>query len=135
MAAPMPRPAVGAVVLDDEGRLLVVLRSNPPAAGRWSLPGGSVEPGEGLRDAVRREVGEETGLDVTVGELVGFVEVRDDQHHYVILDFEAQVLGGELRAGDDADDAAWMTRSELDAAGATDDLLEYLADHGVDLAP
>lgn len=135
MAAPTPRPAVGAVVLDDGGRLLVVLRSNPPAAGRWSLPGGSVEPGEGVRDAVRREVAEETGLEVAVGDLVGFVEVRDDRHHYVILDFAARVLGGELRAGDDAREVAWMTRSELDAAGATDDLPEYLAEHGVDLAP
>ena len=135
MDAPAPRPAVGAVVLDGGGRLLVVRRRNPPAAGRWSLPGGSVEPGETVREAVRREVAEETGLEVAVGDLVGFLEIRDDRHHYVVLDFAGRVVGGNLRAGDDADDVAWMTSSELAAAGATDDLLPYLAEHGVDVAP
>ena len=64
-------PCVGALVHDDEGRLLVVRRRNEPGAGRWSVPGGRVEPGESDLTAVRREVLEETGLHVTVGLLRG----------------------------------------------------------------
>ena len=67
-------PCVGALVHDDEGRLLLVRRRNEPGAGRWSVPGGRVEPGETDADAVRREVLEETGLHVTVGLRVGTVE-------------------------------------------------------------
>lgn len=135
MDAPRPTLAVGAVLLDAAGRLLVVRRGHPPAAGRWSLPGGRVEPGESLTEAVAREVAEETGLEVRVGGLVGHLEIRDPEHHLVILDFHAEVVdGGEPRAGDDADDVAWMTRGELEAAGPTDDLLDFLDRHGVGIA-
>lgn len=132
---PHPTVAVGGVVLDDDRRLLVVRRGRPPAAGRWTVPGGRVEPGEGVTEAVAREVAEETGLDVEVGPFAWWLERRDDDHHYVILDFFARPVGGTLRPGDDADDVRWATRSELEALALTPGLLAFFDDADVDLAP
>ena len=130
-----PVVVVGAIVVDDAGRLLVVKRANPPAQGRWSVPGGRVELGESLADAVAREVLEETGLVVEVGALAGVAEVNDGRYHVVILDHHARVTGGELLAGDDAAAVAWLRRSELDALELTDGLIAYLEQWGVQLAP
>lgn len=130
-----PTVGAGAVVQDDDGRLLVVLRGREPAAGRWTLPGGRVEPGERAADTVVRELREETGLDVEVAGFIGFSEVFDGDQHFVILDFLAAVVGGEARAGDDADAVAWVTRDELASRPTTDRLLDFLDAHGVDLAP
>lgn len=107
---------VGALVYDDQRRLLLVQRGNAPDQGRWSLPGGRVEPGEADAVAVAREVAEETGLTVAVGDLVGEVE-RDGPNGklYVIRDYEAEPIGGELAAGDDAADARFVNRDEFDA--------------------
>lgn len=128
-----PTLAVGAVVLDADGRLLVVQRGHPPAHGRWTLPGGRVEPGEQLREAVARELDEETGLTADVGELVGWLEVIRDPLHIVILDFDVTVTGGELRPGGDADAARWVGRRELEELPTTTGLLDFLDDHGVQL--
>jgi 8-oxo-dGTP diphosphatase len=130
-----PVVAVGAVVRDRDGRLLVIRRGRPPAEGRWTVPGGRVEPGERLAEAVRRELREETGLDVRVGDLVGVHEIVDDELHAVILDHHAEVVGGNEVAGDDAAAVAWMGRTELAAAGTTDGLLDFLDRHGVEVAP
>lgn len=81
-----PQVAVGAVCVHD-GRLLVIERAHDPGAGRWSLPGGRVEAGEALADALAREVSEETGLAVDVGALCGIAERIGDGYHFVILDF------------------------------------------------
>ncbi|MDX1660129.1 MAG: NUDIX domain-containing protein [Nitriliruptorales bacterium] len=135
---PTPQVAVGAVIRDDEGRLLVVQRGHAPAEGRWTLPGGRLEPGERLEDALRREVSEETGLAVEVGELVGHLEVVGGDHHFVILDFLARRRAGDTsspRPGSDVTDVAWMTRGDLEEADTTDGLLDFLDQHGVDLAP
>jgi 8-oxo-dGTP diphosphatase len=139
-AHPRPTVAVGAVVLDERRRLLVVRRGNPPARGAWSLPGGRQEPGESLEEAVAREVAEETGLTVEVGGLVGHLEVRDPDAgvHFVVLDFHARVVGDDERgpvAGDDVTDAAWMGRGDLESAGPSPRLLAFLDAHGVALAP
>lgn len=131
------RPVVGAgaVVLDDRARLLVVRRGRAPALGAWSLPGGRVEPGERTADTAVRETYEETGLEVEVVGFVGVHEVITDDHHIVILDHRARVTGGTARAGDDADEVAWVTRSQLAARRTTDGLLEFLDAHGIQLAP
>lgn len=99
----------GAVIRDDRGRLLLVLRAREPATGTWSLPGGRVEPGESLEAAAAREVQEETGLVVSVGALLETVEVMG----YVVHDFAATVIAGDLAPGDDAADARWCTPAEV----------------------
>lgn len=104
----IPTVAVGAIVFDDAGRVLLVQRGKPPAEGRWTAPGGRVEPGELLADAVAREVREETGLAVEVGELVEVVERIDATYHYVILDYAARVVGGTLAAASDAREARFV---------------------------
>lgn len=105
---------VGALVYDEQHRLLVVRRANEPGRGLWSIPGGRVEPGEDDPAAVAREVAEETGLTVEVGNLVGEVERPGPRGQlYVIRDYEATAVGGELRPGDDASDARFVTRTEI----------------------
>lgn len=130
-----PLVVVGAIATDDDGRLLVVRRRNPPGAGRWTVPGGRVELGEHLTDAVAREVAEETGLEVEVGPVIGVFEILADELHAVSIDHRVHAVGGQLSAGDDATDVAWMSRSELEAADVTEDLLTFLDEHGIDLAP
>ena len=108
-----PAIAVGAIVID-KGALLLVKRDREPARGEWSLPGGRVEVGETLREALVREVREETGIDVDVDGLIGVAErvVRDDDgdiaFHYVILDYVCAARSNALKPGDDASDARWV---------------------------
>jgi ADP-ribose pyrophosphatase YjhB (NUDIX family) len=124
---------VGAVVLDDDNRVLLVRRGQPPGLGKWSLPGGLLDLGERLEDAVVREVEEECGLRVRVLGLCGVIDrvipgeragaggpvVR---YHWVIVDYVAAVIGGELRAGSDAADARFVALAELDGYETTDGL-------------
>jgi 8-oxo-dGTP diphosphatase len=120
-------PCVGAVVVH-LGRLLVVRRGHDPGKGLWSVPGGRVEPGESLAQACAREVLEETGLTVTVGQVVGRLERPSPSGStYVIDDLVCTVAGGtDLVAGDDADEAVWASRAELEAMPLTPSLLETL---------
>jgi 8-oxo-dGTP diphosphatase len=107
-------PCAGALVRDETGRLLVVRRAHPPAEGTWSLPGGRIGPGESAEEACVREVAEETGLAVEVVRHVGRVErPAPGDGTYVIDDYACRVVGGELRAGDDAADARFVTDAEL----------------------
>lgn len=113
-----PRPSCHAVVRDGT-RVLLVLRGRPPFAGWWGLPGGAVEAGETVAEALAREVREETGLEVEVGPLLGYKDgiARDARgrlrHHYVILFFLARPRGGRLEAASDAADARWVEAAEL----------------------
>jgi len=123
---------VGAVVRAEPGRLLLVLRGRAPAAGTWSLPGGRVEPGESDAEAVRREVAEETGLDVAPGPLVGSVE-RDGPGDviYEIHDYACTVTGGTLAAGDDAADVRWVDHAAVRELPCSPGLVETLTEWAV----
>jgi ADP-ribose pyrophosphatase YjhB (NUDIX family) len=120
-----PVVGVGAVILDG-ARVVLIKRGQPPLQGEWSLPGGAVELGETLEDAVAREVLEETGLPIEVGPVV---EVLDRVHrtsdgrieyHYVIVDYLCRSSSDRpLVAGSDALDARWVSASELPAYHVT----------------
>ena len=127
-----PELAVGAVAVSDD-QLLLVRRGHGPAAGAWSVPGGRVEVGEPVEAAVVREVLEETGLDVVVDELLGWVERFDEAQHFVILDFRVTVLDPEvpIRAGDDATEAAWVPIPDLGRYRLVAGLVDFLEDVGV----
>ena len=128
---PRVEVAVGAIVRRGD-ELLLVRRGRAPAVGEWSVPGGRVEPGETLMEAVVRELEEETGLHGVCGPLVGWVERIGDDWHFVILDFEATVTGdAEPAAGDDALEARWWPVGEVAKLDLVDGLAEFLHDHGV----
>lgn len=122
-----PVLAVSAVILDDQNRVLLVERANPPAAGLWSLPGGKVEPGERLAEACVREVREETGLQVVPGALVGIAERIGTGYHYVILGFLCTLGGGTLQAGGDARDVRYASAADLATLPHTEGLAEVVA--------
>ena len=131
MTPPHPTVCVGAVAVDAE-RLLLVRRGRAPGAGLWSVPGGRVEPGETVAEAVVRELAEETGLEAVCGELLGWVERIDDDHHFVILDFVAEVLEPEpLVAGDDAVEVRWVPLDGVAELPLVEGLAEFLHEHGV----
>jgi 8-oxo-dGTP diphosphatase len=122
---------VGAVVVVD-GHLLLVQRGRGAGAGWWSVPGGRVEPGETLADAVVRELREETGLDGVCGDFLGWVERIDDQHHFVILDFTVTVSGGEPVAGDDAAAVRWVPVADVGSwPPVVTGLVDFLAETDV----
>jgi 8-oxo-dGTP diphosphatase len=127
-----PEVAVGAVAVD-HGRLLCIRRGHGPGAGLWSLPGGRVEAGETLYEAVVREVMEETALEVVVDRFVGFVERINDGYHYVILDFAVTLLDldADPVPGDDAAEALWVPFEDLGDLRLVDGLYEFLRDHDV----
>ena len=129
--AEMPSVCVGAVCVDSD-RLLLIRRGHGPAAGEWSVPGGRVEPGETLAEAVVRELAEETGLEGVCDQFVGWVERIGADHHFVILDFAVTVLDDRPpTAGDDAAEALWVPLEEVADMALVDGLAEFLHEHGV----
>jgi 8-oxo-dGTP diphosphatase len=129
--AEAPQLCVGAIAVDED-QILLIRRGRGPAQGLWSVPGGRVEGGETLAEAVVRELLEETGLSGVCEGLVGWVERVDGESHYVILDFRVTVLGGgEPVAGDDAVEAAWVPLADVAELRLADGLAEFLHDHGI----
>lgn len=132
----MSRPELGvaAVVVDDE-HLLLVRRGAPPHAGLWSLPGGRVEQGETIAEAVTRELREETGLEGVCGRLVGWIELLPEEaegRHLVVLDLEVNLLErAELIAASDAQEARWVHLGDVGEHALTPGLAEFLHDHHV----
>jgi 8-oxo-dGTP diphosphatase len=127
-----PELAVGAVAVSDD-QLLLVRRGHGPAAGEWAVPGGRIIAGEPVEAAVVREVAEETGLDVVVDELLGWVERFDEGHHFVILDFRVTVLDPDasVRPGDDAVEVAWVPIPDLGDYQLVAGLVDFLEAVGV----
>lgn len=134
MSAPVV--AVGAVALRGD-EILLIRRGHGPAQGTWSLPGGRAELGEDLREAVVREVAEETGLEVVVERFLGWVERidldADPPYHFVILDFLVDVYDPALEpeAGDDAAEAEWVPIDDLGEMLLAEGVLELLVDAGI----
>lgn len=141
-----PIGAVGAVLLRGDS-ILLVKRGSPPALGRWSLPGGVIEPGERIGDAARRELREETGIDA---EPLGVLWVLNNvvmdrggrvKYHYVIVDvlFNPDSLKGEPKPGSDAVDLKWFPLGEAlrnpGVSRTVSKLLEYILEHGLSYIP
>ena len=130
-ARPMPELAVSAAIFR-EGKVLVVQRAHPPAQGLWTLPGGRVEVGEKLVDAVRREIAEETALTINVIGLAGYREIILPEavgtrgRHFVILPFAARWLSGEIALNDELADGRWMAVDEVRDLSTTEGLFEIL---------
>lgn len=116
--------AVGGVVIH-ESRVLLIRRGNPPLEGRWSIPGGLLEVGEGIAQAVQRELLEEAGVKVRVADLIEIYEkvLRDEegkaQYHFVILDYVCEFVEGIARAGGDAAEVLWASERQLDSLALT----------------
>jgi mutator protein MutT len=120
-----PIVGVGAAVLDEAGRVLLIRRRFEPLAGHWSLPGGMLEVGETLESGVAREVEEETGLQVAVGPVIEVFDriMRDAeqrvQFHFVLVDYLCRPIGGTLTAGSDVDAAEFADPADLAPYGLT----------------
>ncbi len=127
-----PLVGVGAIIMR-KGKMMIVKRGNEPAKGLWSVPGGVVELGEHLHDAVKREVKEETGLDIVIERLVDAVDsiVFDDQgliqYHYVLLDYLCRPCGGTLKASDDVQELRWVQLDALQSLPITPSLNRVIA--------
>jgi 8-oxo-dGTP diphosphatase len=132
-ASSSPIIAVGAVIWNDRKEVVLIRRGTPPRKGQWSIPGGKLEWGETLEQALLREVREETGLIV---DIVGLIEIVNSMtrneagavtHHYVLIDFTARHVSGELRAGSDAEEARWIALQQIGQYGLWDETKRIIA--------
>ena len=126
-----PILGVGAIILQGD-EILLVQRGKQPLQDHWSLPGGAVETGELLKNAIAREVLEETGLTIEVGEMAEIFERLMPgpngavEYHYVLLDYLCRVVSGTLQAGDDSCAVAWVRRQDLHTLLITPGTLEVI---------
>jgi 8-oxo-dGTP diphosphatase len=125
------------VLIEKDGRYLLIRRAADPDKGMWSVPGGLVEVGETVKDAAVREAMEETGLRVELVERLGVVDkiMRDDEgrvmYHFIIVQFLARIVEGEVKAMDDALEAQWVRLSELPSYDITVSLRDFLREIGL----
>ena len=116
-----PLVGVAAAVFNAMGQILLVQRGRPPLAGQWGIPGGLLEVGEKLRDGAMRELDEECGIEIAIGGIAGVFEpITLDaagavEYHYVVVDFWASHVGGDVIAGDDAAAAVWINLDQLNS--------------------
>jgi len=129
-----PLVGVGAVVVKEE-EILLVLRGHPPAQGLWSIPGGRVKPGETLSQALQREIAEECNIVIEVGPPIAVLdsiyldELGRVKYHFVLIDFWARYLSGELKPASDVAEARWISPKEIskyELTSGTLDLLQHL---------
>lgn len=128
MTMPRPQLAVSAAIFRD-GKVLVIRRAREPARALYTLPGGRVEGGETLIEAVAREVREETALAIDVLDLAGYREIlprADQPGHFVILPFAARWTSGEVVLNEESDDFRWVTLTELAGLPTTPGLAEIV---------
>lgn len=130
MTEPAPVVCVGAVAIDD-GNLLLIRRRNEPGLGEWSVPGGRMEPGETIQEAVVRELREETGIEGVCTGLIGVAESIGPNHHHVILDYAVEVLPADAIAASDALEARWVPLADVAELDLVEGLAEFLHEHGI----
>ena len=134
MSETHPTPGAGAVVIDN-GRMLLIRRARGAYIDHWAVPGGRQRRGETMRAAAAREVLEETGLIIEVGDPVWVGDILDEAvapaYHYTVVDFEATVTGGELVAGDDAAEAWWVPVDEIRALPLTPTMVDLIDELGL----
>jgi ADP-ribose pyrophosphatase YjhB (NUDIX family) len=134
-----PYLAISAAIFRD-GRVLIVRRARPPAHGLYTLPGGGVELGETLEEAVVREVREETALDVEPIALAGYRQaivhdgVGQVERHFVILPFAARWIAGEVLLNEELAEAHWLDPAEISGLTTTEGLAQIVAAAGERLA-
>lgn len=120
------------VFIRKNDEVLLVRRSRDPGKGKWAIPGGRLRFGEKIGDAAIREIEEETGLKIEITKLMDVVDVfiRDSKgrikEHFVIIDFEGRVIGGELRASSDALEARWVDKSSIHKYELTESTAKFL---------
>lgn len=126
-----PLLGVGALIFRDD-HILLVRRANPPLQGEWSIPGGLVETGETTKEAIVREVREETGLDVEPVKLVEVFEriLRDQdasvEYHFVLIDYSCRIVSGVAKAGSDVSEVRWAKLEELELLAVAKDTCEVI---------
>ena len=126
-----PIVGVGGIIVQD-GRVVLIKRKYEPLAGRWSIPGGTLEVGEPLEEGVARELLEETGLAVRVGPVIEVFDriMRDEtgrvKYHFVLVDYLCHPLRGQLQAGDDVSEAEWVPFEGLVPFDLTDKATEVI---------
>jgi 8-oxo-dGTP diphosphatase len=107
-----PKIAIGGVIIINN-KILLAKRRDEPDKNKWAIPGGKLELNETLEEGLKREMKEETSLDIKKGKLLGIIEVVNDNFHYVILDYECNIISGDIRSGSDALDIKYFDLNNL----------------------
>ncbi|MDA8193343.1 MAG: NUDIX domain-containing protein [Thermaerobacter sp.] len=126
-----PAVGVGAIIRQESGRVLLVQRKFAPEKAKWAFPGGHLHWHEDVRSAIQREVHEECGIEVAVGELLFVAELRGPDYHFVVLDFGADFRGGRLRPGSDAESCRWTAAADIPGIALAAGMAACLADKKV----